>query len=101
VRTTDTVARVGGDEFVVLLEALHDRAEAVVIREKLIAGIGQPVLLPAGAVRVGASVGIAMCPEQTDDIDQLLLLADQDMYRAKASRQGQPAALARDWVVDL
>jgi diguanylate cyclase (GGDEF)-like protein len=101
VRTTDTVARVGGDEFVVLLEALHDRAEAVVIREKLIASIGQPIHLPGGAVRVGASVGIAMCPEQTDDIDQLLLLADQDMYSAKASRQGRQAAHARDWVVDL
>ena len=95
VRATDTVARVGGDEFVVLLEAIHDAAEAAVIRDKLIASICQPIHLAAGDVRVGASVGIAVCPEQTDDIDQLLLLADQDMYRHKASRTAQPDSRIR------
>ena len=84
VRTTDTVARLGGDEFVVLLEGVKDLDHARAIADKLVQQISQPCQFDAATVQVGASVGIALCPDQTDEIDQLLLLADQDMYRAKA-----------------
>ncbi|MBU3737525.1 MAG: diguanylate cyclase [Rhodoferax sp.] len=86
VRANDTVARVGGDEFVVLMEGIQSRADAEAAGAKLIASIREPMTLGGSAVsvHVGASVGLALCPDQSDDIDQLLRLADQDMYRAKA-----------------
>ena len=69
------------------------------IADKLVQQIKQPCQVGAATVQVGASVGIALCPDQADDIDQLLLLADQDMYRAKALRQGRQATTTRDWLV--
>lgn len=99
VRTTDTVARLGGDEFVVLLESVTDLDHARGIADKLVQQIKQPCQVGAATVQVGASVGIALCPDQADDIDRLLLLADQDMYRAKALRQGRQATTTRDWLV--
>lgn len=84
VRATDTVARIGGDEFVVLLENVMDLDHARAIADKLVRQISQPCQFDATTVQVGASVGIALCPDQADDIDRLLQLADQDMYRVKA-----------------
>jgi diguanylate cyclase (GGDEF)-like protein len=99
VRTTDTVARLGGDEFVVLLEGVKDLDHARAIADKLVQHISQPCHFDAATVQVGASVGIALCPDQADDIDRLLLLADQDMYRAKALRHGRQATTTRDGLV--
>ena len=98
-RTTDTVARLGGDEFVVLLEGVKDLDHARAIAGKLAQQISEPCQVGAVTVQVGASVGLALCPDQADDVDRLLLLADQDMYKAKALRHGQQATTTRNGLV--
>jgi len=85
VRSTDTVARVGGDEFLLLLAPLRQDAKAEAattvqrLREK-IAGLRQ---VEGRDVRVSASIGIAFYPDHARTLDSLLICADQAMYAAK------------------
>ena len=80
VRTTDTAARVGGDEFCVL--ATNQTAAAA---EPLAQRIADAVEAETGdEAPVGVSIGVVSCPEHGDDVDALLDVADQAMYRAKA-----------------
>lgn len=83
VRAVDTVARIGGDEFVVLLAGLADRSLASEIASELVDAVRQPVALPDGPCAVGASVGVAVHPQDGNDLDALLASADQAMYEAK------------------
>ena len=85
VRETDTVARFGGDEFVILLEGLIDLGDALGVADKLIASINDPFELTAGRMRVGVSVGIAYFPKDAPDAEHLLRRADMAMYSAKKS----------------
>ena len=85
VRETDTVARFGGDEFVILLEDLIDRKDALGVADKLIASINEPFDLTSGKMRVGVSVGIAYFPKDAPDAEHLLRRADTAMYSAKKS----------------
>jgi diguanylate cyclase (GGDEF)-like protein/PAS domain S-box-containing protein len=83
-RETDTVARVGGDEFLVIAPELNGSADAARIAEKVIRAISQPVITGRDEQAVvGASIGIALYPDNGEDADQLLKLADQAMYRIK------------------
>lgn len=84
-RRTDTVARVGGDEFVLLLEDLpHDEREA--IRHKLLACCHPPVEMEDGpAIPLSISVGIAIYPNDTHDLEALFTLADNAMYQDKTA----------------
>lgn len=83
VRGEDTVARVGGDEFLVILGSLRDRQEAVPIAEKIIANIGQPIAHAGHSIVSGASIGIAIFPEDAADFATLRRLADRAMYQVK------------------
>jgi diguanylate cyclase (GGDEF)-like protein/PAS domain S-box-containing protein len=83
VRAHDTVARFGGDEFVILAEDLMSDDEALHIAQRLNRVLEDPVLLPGGQVSVSASVGIAFSEEH--DAGDLLLAADVALYRAKAA----------------
>ncbi|MCY7389036.1 MAG: diguanylate cyclase [Burkholderiales bacterium] len=85
VRVEDTVARVGGDEFVVLLGGLKSRHEAVAVAEKIIANVCQPVIYAAQSITSGASIGISIFPEDATDIATLRRLADRAMYQIKRS----------------
>lgn len=85
VRETDTVARMGGDEFVVILEDLHNYEEIERVAEKLLVCVGKPVELAAGTVEVGASIGVAFFPGDATTPDGLLKLADHAMYAAKTA----------------
>jgi diguanylate cyclase (GGDEF)-like protein/PAS domain S-box-containing protein len=85
VRETDTVARIGGDEFLIIATALHSVANAGEIAEKVISVLSQPVNVHGQQVIVGASIGIALYPHNGDDMDYLIKLADQAMYKIKNS----------------
>ena len=81
-RPDDTVARLGGDEFAVLLPAT-DRATALHTARRLLAELCAPLVLEGLLVDVGASVGVAIAPEDGTDLDVLLQHADVAMYLAK------------------
>ncbi|MEK9804588.1 MAG: diguanylate cyclase, partial [Curvibacter sp.] len=90
VRETDTLARVGGDEFVVLLPDLEGDGQAAVLRvaQKYIEALRTPLQIAGSACHLGVSIGIALGPgEQT--ADALMQAADQAMYRAKAAGRNQ------------
>jgi diguanylate cyclase (GGDEF)-like protein len=95
VRGSDSIARWGGDEFVVLLEGVRDARAAWPTVAKLRAVIAQPVVVAGCAsAHVGASIGVACYPQDGEDAKELLDRADQAMYLAKAeSRQGRPATV--------
>lgn len=84
VRAQDTVARVGGDEFVVIVN-VGDPADAAVVAEKLIWAIQQPFDIANHALRVSTSIGIAFYPFNGTRQHDLLTNADAAMYHAKAS----------------
>lgn len=84
IRDSDCVARVGGDEFVVLFDAMTP-AEAMPIAEALIERLSQPYSVRQLSLRVGACVGVAAYPQHGDTPQALLRAADQAMYRAKAA----------------
>ena len=84
-RADDTVARIGGDEFVVLLESFTTNSQLGHIAQKVIESIGEPTQLKNNTVSVGASIGIALYPEDAVNSDKLLRNADVAMYHAKQS----------------
>ncbi len=85
VREVDTVARVGGDEFVIVLENLHERADAVAIVNKIHAAFAPPIDIDGRELHASASLGIALYPEDGDDAETLMRNADTAMYQAKAA----------------
>jgi len=89
VREADTVARFGGDEFVIVLGESCDTAALTASMEKVMAAIGEPILWKGTVLRIGASVGLARYPEDGIDAHSLLQRADESMYREKARRQSR------------
>ena len=83
-RASDTLARVGGDEFVLLLPELHDEEECMAIARRFVDAVAQPFLLPGGIeVRVGTSIGVTIYPSDGSGPEALLRHADYAMYTAK------------------
>ena len=85
VRESDTVARTGGDEFVIVIESLHEAKEAIRIADKLLLEAAKPLGLEPGPARVNLSIGIAFYPQDGADGEALLKRADQAMYAAKSA----------------
>ncbi|PKN87507.1 MAG: hypothetical protein CVU51_05490 [Deltaproteobacteria bacterium HGW-Deltaproteobacteria-1] len=83
VRETDTVTRVGGDEFLIIGTEINAPENAAQIAEKVIHLVSQPVIFNGKQVVVSASIGIALFPDDGKDMDQLIKKADEAMYRVK------------------
>jgi diguanylate cyclase (GGDEF)-like protein len=83
VRRSDTVARTGGDEFSVILEEPTSRGEAFHVGESLLQLLHEPIDLGDHTVRIGASVGVAVFPEDAPTMEQLCIAADLKMYDCK------------------
>src|SRR5882672_4886100 len=91
VRQADTFARVGGDEFVILLEVAHDRSDAIPVAETVVAEVGEIEMFAEQGLRVGASIGIAcsdLASARERLADELLIEADRAMYEAKRAGKG-------------
>ena len=83
VRQTDSVARIGGDEFIVLLTDIDSETTLITKIEKLLTEASRPLDFKGHNITVGASIGIALYPDHGDDVETLLHHADQAMYQAK------------------
>lgn len=92
-RESDSVARIGGDEFVVILEGLGlNRTleeEAQGIGEKILGALAEPFNVADSPQRIGASLGIAVFPDHAPSMDRLIHVADLAMYEAKRSGENQ------------
>ena len=84
VREIDTVVRMGGDEFTVILGEIDASSEVAAVAEKLIKSLSPEMLLPDGhKCRVGTSIGVALYPINATEMDTLLVQADAAMYESK------------------
>lgn len=95
VRESDTVGRVGGDEFLVLLNGATLPEQAVSIAEKIRIALGQPFELAGRIVHIAPSIGIALYPEHGGDYKQLIRYADEAMYDAKKTGGNRSLVSAR------
>ena len=87
IRRSDFAARIGGDEFVVILPGVSDRNEAKRVADLMRSAIEQPISFNGRELRVGGSFGLSIYPDDGAHTDALLKMADEDMYRAKLRRQ--------------
>ena len=83
VRRSDTIARTGGDEFSIILEEPASRAEAETVSLSLLQMLREPVQLEGHSVQVGASIGVAVFPDDAHEMESLCIAADLRMYDEK------------------
>jgi len=83
VRRQETVARLGGDEFAVMVSSGHDRASMGILAKRVVDVLSRPYLVEGHLVNIGASIGIAMSPQDGHEHDQLLRNADLALYASK------------------
>jgi diguanylate cyclase (GGDEF)-like protein len=86
-RESDSVSRIGGDEFLILLARIQSRKEACTVAEKLLHAIGRPFHLGPHTIEISASIGIALFPFHGQEEKELIKNADRAMYRAKEAGQ--------------
>lgn len=86
-RSEDTVARFGGDEFIILIEEIKHSDYAVIVAKKLLQVVNDPVYLSGHEVTVGVSIGISIFPDNGHDAETIIKNADISMYQAK--KQGK------------
>lgn len=83
VRDTDVIARMGGDEFAIIQSDIRDAADASILAARVIAALGTPYEIDGVPVEIGASIGIALVPQDGDSAEQLLRNVDMALYSAK------------------
>lgn len=88
-RSTDEVYRYGGDEFVVLLQAVRSEKDVDTVVKNLVQSISEPVLYKGKQIEIRFSVGVSIAPRDTRDALQLVDNADKAMYRSKQAKQGK------------
>jgi diguanylate cyclase (GGDEF)-like protein len=84
VRTSDTVARIGGDEFLIVLEGMQAPGGAERVADAIIEALAAPIAVDELTVTIGASIGIAIYPTHAEDLKTLIKHADETMYKMKA-----------------
>lgn len=96
VRDSDSLLRIGGDEFVLIAPDCKGAKDAVELAEKLIVAMKQPFTFNQNIISLGGSLGVALYPTHSTDIRGLILEADAAMYRAKAKGSGVELALQQE-----
>ncbi|TVT58960.1 MAG: EAL domain-containing protein [Azoarcus sp. PHD] len=82
-RDGDTLARIGGDEFVAVLTDLHTRKDGEVVLDRMLQAVAEPVTVDGLVLRVSASIGVTLYPQDAAEAEVLMRHADQAMYLAK------------------
>ncbi len=82
-RKNDTVARMGGDEFMVILSEIHTEEDAIIVAEKILSSIDEPYYIDGHEVGVTCSIGISIYPNHGEEAGALIRVADDAMYHAK------------------
>ena len=83
IRKSDTVARIGGDEFAIIVDQIKSVKEAEIVVEKILASFAKSIQLSTCSVNVGVSIGISLFPEDSNEANELIRLADNSMYTSK------------------
>lgn len=83
VRQSDTVARIGGDEFIVLLNNIDHVQDAEPVALKILESFKQAILVAGHSTKIGGSIGIAVYPDHSEDTEKLIAYADSAMYSIK------------------
>jgi diguanylate cyclase (GGDEF)-like protein len=100
-RASDTLARVGGDEFVLIQPDLIDRSDTGIVAQKLIDAFTEPFVVKNNRLDIGASIGVTVFPDDATDPDLLLRNADMALYRAKRNGRGQYRCYSPDMDAEL
>jgi diguanylate cyclase (GGDEF)-like protein len=87
-RGEDTVARTGGDEFMFILNDVSRAANAAIVAQKIIHSLAEPFVIHGNTCRIGGSIGIAIFPDDSDNMEALVTLSDDAMYKAKEKGKG-------------
>lgn len=95
-RGIDTVARYGGDEFVLIIGEQASGDDTRQLLERLLASVQAPLTLEGHALRINCSIGVSVYPDDAHDLDGLLRVADVAMYHAKKAGKGQYHFYTRD-----
>jgi diguanylate cyclase (GGDEF)-like protein len=98
-RRTDTVARVGGDEFIVLAPGAMKSDERVNFLQRMSKQICQDFVLPGASIGISASIGFASFPREAEDVESLMRIADARMYNQKSRRMPKPLSAPVSTVV--
>jgi diguanylate cyclase (GGDEF)-like protein/PAS domain S-box-containing protein len=85
IRSQDLAARIGGDEFAVMLVDVKEQGNAVTVARKILESFQQAVVIDGHPIKISPSIGIALCPDHAEDTETLMRMADKAMYRAKAA----------------
>ena len=93
-RDQPVAARIGGDEFAILLEDLDDASQADAVGHRLLESLALPFIIDAGEIRVRASIGVAISTDGHDTADSLMDSADTAMYASKANGRNQVTRFA-------
>jgi diguanylate cyclase (GGDEF)-like protein len=95
VRDHDVVCRLGGDEFAILLTHDPDEQAATSVATRIVDRLRQPFTIDGRSMKIGGSVGIALCPDDAPGFDLLMKRADDAMYEAKRETKAQGGGFRR------
>jgi diguanylate cyclase (GGDEF)-like protein/PAS domain S-box-containing protein len=95
-RASDTVCRLGGDEFVMLLSDIRQSADVAAVASKILAAISVPIVVKGTEICIGISLGIAVFPDDGDNLETLMKHADGAMYRSKFDGRNRSTFFSKD-----
>lgn len=89
IRATDTPARIGGDEFAIIVFNPYSLDELIVLVKRIIDRVSKPIIIQGCKIQVGISIGISLCPDHTMNSTELFKLSDKALYTAKEQGRNQ------------